>query len=149
MPPVKSSFKYYLKYILLLLGMQLLFRIIFMIVYLNQAQGIDLVVLISALVHGLKLDLSLTGYCLIFPTLLLFFASLIKKLPIRPLLDGYTFILLLLQVPLFFTNLVVYKYWNFPVDRSIFDYLNTPGEMFTSLRSFRLFLLVLLIFFVI
>jgi phosphoglycerol transferase MdoB-like AlkP superfamily enzyme len=146
MQPMKSSFIYYLKYILFLLGIQLLFRIIFMIIYRNQVQGIDLVVFISALAHGMKMDLSLTGYCLLLPTVLLFFASLVKKLPIRPLLDGYTLILLLLLVPLFFTNLVIYRYWNFPIDKSIFDYLNTPGEMFASLHPFKLVLLILLIF---
>jgi phosphoglycerol transferase MdoB-like AlkP superfamily enzyme len=102
-----------------------------------------------ALVHGLKLDLSLTGYCLLTPTFLLFLFSLTRSQVFRHILDTYTFILLLLLIPLFFTNLVVYKFWNYPIDRSIYDYLNTPEEMFASLGSLRLILVMAMVIFVI
>jgi phosphoglycerol transferase MdoB-like AlkP superfamily enzyme len=142
---MKSSLLYYLRYTIFLLGIQSFFRIIFMIIYSSRSKGIEVPDQLMAMVYGLKLDLSLTGYCLLIPTLLLFFASLMKKLPVRRFLDIYTFIILLLLISLFFTNLVVYKYWNFPIDRSIFDYLNTPGEMFASLSPFRLILQIGLI----
>ncbi len=142
---MKSSFLYYLRYAIFILGIQTFFRILFMIIYHSHAQGIEFPDQLMAMVHGLKLDLSLTGYCLLIPTLLLFLGSLIKKLPVRRILDVYTFIILLLLVPLFFTNLVIYKYWNFPIDMSIFDYLNTPGEMFASLSPWRLILVIGLI----
>ena len=129
---MKSSLLYYLRYTLFLLGIQTFFRILFMIIYSSHAKGIEVQDQLLALVHGLKLDLSLTGYCLLIPTLILFLGSLVKKLPVRRILDIYTFLILFLLVPLFFTNLVIYKFWNFPIDRSIFDYLNTPGEMFAS-----------------
>jgi len=139
---MKSSLLYYLRYTLFLLGIQSFFRIIFLIVYSRLARGIEIQDQLMAMVHGLKLDLSLAGYCLLIPTLILFLASFIRKIPIRRILDIYTFIILLLLVPLFFTNLVIYKYWNFPIDRSIFDYLNTPGEMFASLSPWRLILIL-------
>ncbi|MEE9462660.1 MAG: LTA synthase family protein [Bacteroidales bacterium] len=142
---MRSSFLYYLRYTIFILGIQIFFRILFMISYRSHAQGIEFPDQLMAMVHGLKLDLSLTGYCLLIPTLLLFLASLIKKLKVKRILDIYTFIILLLLVPLFFTNLVIYKYWNFPIDRSIFDYLNTPGEMFASLSPLRLILMIGLI----
>jgi len=142
---MKSSLLYYLRYTLFLVGIQSFFRILFMIIYSSHASGIGFQDQLLALVHGLKLDLSLTGYCLLIPTLLLFLASLVKKLKVRRILDIYTFIILSLLIPLFFTNLVIYKYWNFPVDRSIFDYLNTPGEMFASLNPLSLILITILI----
>jgi phosphoglycerol transferase MdoB-like AlkP superfamily enzyme len=116
-----------------------------MITYLKYGQGIEIPDQLMAMIHGLKLDLSLTGYCLLIPTLLLFLASLIKKFPVRRILDVYTFIILLLMIPLYFTNLVIYKYWNFPIDKSIFDYLDTPGEMFASLSPLRLIFMIGLI----
>lgn len=142
---MKSPLLYYLRYALFLLGIQTFFRIIFMIIYNSHAKGIEFQDQLLALVHGLKLDFSLMGYCLLIPTLLLFLAAIIKKLQVRCILDIYTFIILLLLVPLFFTNLVIYKYWNFPIDRSIFDYLNTPGEMFASLSLLRLIMIIVLI----
>ena len=145
---MKSSLLYYLRYTLFLLGIQSLFRILFMIIYSSRAGGIELPDQLMALVYGLKLDLSLAGYCLLIPTLLLLLASLFKKLQVKRILDIYTFIILLLLVPLFFSNLVIYKYWNFPIDKSIFDYLNTPGEMFASLSPLRLILIMGLIFMV-
>jgi phosphoglycerol transferase MdoB-like AlkP superfamily enzyme len=147
---MKSSMLYYLRYALFLMGIQSFFRILFMIIYSSHAKGIDFQDQLLALLHGLKLDLSLTGYCMLIPTLLLLLASLIKKFPVRRVLDIYTFTILLLLVPLFFTNLVIYKFWKFPIDRSIFDYLNTPREMFASLNLgglFLLFGLILLVFY--
>lgn len=142
---MRPSFLYFLRYALFLLGIQAVFRILFAIIYHGHAQGIGILDPAMAMVHGMKLDLSLMGYCLLFPTLLLFFASIIKKLPVRRILGIYTFVILLLLVPLFFTNLVIYKYWNFPMDRSVFDYLNTPGEMFASLNPGRLIFMIGLI----
>ncbi len=142
---MKSSLLYYLRYTLFLLGIQSFFRIIFLIVYSSLAKDIEFQDQLMAMLHGLKLDFSLTGYCLLIPTLLLFLAGLIKKLQVRRILDIYTFIILLLLVQLYFTNLVIYKYWNFPIDRSIFDYLNTPGEMFASLSPLKLILMIVLI----
>jgi phosphoglycerol transferase MdoB-like AlkP superfamily enzyme len=139
---MKSSLLYYLRYALFLLGIQSFFRIVFLIVYSSFARDIEFQDQLMAMVHGLKLDLSLVGYCLCIPTLVLFLGSFIKKLQVRRILDIYTFIILLLLVPLFFTNLVIYKFWNFPIDRSIFDYLNTPGEMFASLSPWRLILIL-------
>jgi len=142
---MKSSLLYYLRYTIFLLSIQSFFRILFLIIYSSRANGIGVTDQLMALVHGLKLDFSLTGYCLLIPTLLLLLASFIKKLQVRRILDIYTFIILLLLVPLFFSNLVIYKYWNFPIDKSIFDYLNTPGDMFASLNPFRLILIMGLI----
>ena len=142
---MKSTLLYYLKYAFFLLGIQTFFRILFLVRYHSLAREIELTGQLLAMVHGLKLDLSLAAYCLAFPTLLLFLSSFIRKLQVRRILDIYTFIILLLLVPLYFTNLVIYKYWNFPIDRSIFDYLNTPGEMFASLSLIRLFLILGLI----
>ncbi len=127
------------------MGVQTFFRILFMVTYLNHGQGIKVSDQLMAMVHGLKLDLSLTGYCLLLPTLLLLFASLVKKFPVRSVLDIYTFMILLLFIPLYFTNLIIYKFWNFPIDRSIFDYLDTPGEMFASLSPTRLIFMIGLI----
>jgi len=142
---MKSSLLYYLRYTIFLLSIQSFFRILFMIIYSSRSTDIEVQDQLMAMVYGLKLDLSLTGYCLLIPTLVLFLASLMKKFQVRRFLDIYTFIILFLLVPLFFTNLVVYKYWNFPIDRTIFDYLNTPGEMFASLSPSRLILQIALI----
>ncbi len=139
---MKSSFIYYFRYALFLLGIQAIFRISFLIIYRDNAHGIELSDQLLAMVYGLKLDISLAGYCLLIPTLLLFLSSIIKKLSVQRILDIYTFIILLLLIPLFFTNLVVYKYWNFPIDRSIFDYLNTPAEMFASLNFIGLIIIL-------
>jgi phosphoglycerol transferase MdoB-like AlkP superfamily enzyme len=147
---MKSSLLYYLRYVLFLMGIQSLFRIFFMIIYSSHAMGIAFPDQLMAMVHGLKLDVSLMGYCLLIPTLLLFIASLIKKIHVRRILDIYTFIILLLLIPLFFSNLVIYKFWNFPIDKSIFDYMNTPGEMFASLNPLGLILrmgLIIIVFY--
>jgi phosphoglycerol transferase MdoB-like AlkP superfamily enzyme len=147
---MKSSFLFYPRYAAFLLGIQTFFRALFMIIYHGHAREVGFSDQMMAMVHGLKLDLSLTGYLLLLPTLLLLFASLIKKIPVRCILDIYTFTILLLLVSLFFTNMVIYKFWNFPIDRSIFAYMDTPGDMFASIPPLRLILIfgmIILVFY--
>ena len=51
---MKSSLLYYLRYTLFLLGIQSLFRILFLIIYSSRAQGIELSDQLMAMLHGLN-----------------------------------------------------------------------------------------------
>ena len=123
----------------------MLFRIVFLIVYQDLTQDAGIADQILALVYGLKLDVSLTGYILGLPTLVLIIFSIFNKGFLRLILGIYTFLILLCLIMAFFTNLVIYKYWNSPIDRTIFDYISTPDEMMASLSAGSLFIAIGLI----
>ncbi len=135
---MKSYLSYYLRYILFLLAIQVLFRIVFLILYSSFAQDAGTGIRLMALVYGLKMDASLTGYLLIVPTFLIIVFTLIRMKYMGRVLGIYTFLILLCLVLAYLTNLIVYRYWNFPIDRSVFDYISTPGEMLASLSPLSL-----------
>ena len=138
---MKSFFSFYLRYILFLLAIQMIFRILFLLVYQNFAQDVGILDQLLSMAYGLKLDVSLTGYILMLPTLVLIIFSIFKTGIFRIVLGVYTFLILLCLILAYFANLVIYKYWNVPVDRSIFDYISTPGEMMASLPLWSLLLI--------
>ena len=74
---MKSGILFYLKYILFFLGIQVLFNIAFLLVYHEFAKEAGFQAQVLSLVHGLKLDISLTGYILMFPTLLMIVFSIL------------------------------------------------------------------------
>ena len=121
------------------------FRIIFLIVYKDFDGDAGIQDWLMTLVYGMKLDVSITGYILLFPTLILIFYSLIISESFKKILAIYTLIMLIVLILAFFTNLVLYRYWRTPADDSIFDYLSTPKEMLASVSTWNLVVLFLII----
>ena len=139
---MKSGLLFYLRYILFFLGIQILFNIVFLIVYHELAKEAGFQAQVLSLVHGLKLDISLTGYIMMLPTLLMIVFSILRKEIIRKITGIYTFLILAMLVPAYIANLVIYGYWNFPIDKSIFAYLSTPADMAASVSPLLLILLL-------
>ncbi|KKL77867.1 hypothetical protein LCGC14_2030590, partial [marine sediment metagenome] len=135
---MKPRFLFYLRYIIFLLGIQIIFSILFLSVYQNLAQDVGIWDKFLAVVVGLKLDISLTGYLLGIPTLLLIIGSIFRSGIPKKIIGVYTFLIILCLVMAYIVNLVIYKYWKFPIDKTIFDYVTTPGEMMASLSTFSL-----------
>jgi len=137
-PSMKSFLSFYLRYILFFLGIQMIFNITFLLIYQDLAQNIGMWDQLLALVYGLKLDVSLTGYILILPTFLLILFSIFRRGIFKIMIGLYTFLILLCLTPAYFSNLIIYRYWNFPIDRSIFYYISTPADMVASLSPLSL-----------
>jgi phosphoglycerol transferase MdoB-like AlkP superfamily enzyme len=142
---MKPPVLYYIRYILFILGIQALFNIAFLTVYHDLAEGAGLWDSLHSLLMGLKLDISLTGYVLIFPTFILILFSVWRHKILKIILGVYTFLIIVCMVPVYINNMVIYRYWKYPVDRSIFDYISTPGEMLASLPVLRVIILLILI----
>ena len=142
---LKPYMYFYFRYIVFFLAIQMLFRIIFLVVYQNLAQGVGIWDQFLALVYGMKLDASVTGYILLFPTLALIIFSILSIDIFKKIIGVYTFLILLLLVPAYFTNLVIYKYWKTPLGSSVLDYLSTPKEMVASISTMYLLFLILMI----
>jgi phosphoglycerol transferase MdoB-like AlkP superfamily enzyme len=135
---MKPRFLFYLRYIIFLLGIQIIFSILFLTVYQNLAQDVGIWDKFLVVVVGLKLDISLTGYLLGIPTLLLIIGSIFRSGIPKKIIGVYTFLIILCLVMAYIVNLVIYKYWKFPIDKSIFDYISTPGDMMASLSPLSL-----------
>lgn len=146
---LKPYLYFYIRYIAFFLATQMLFRIIFLVAYRNLAQGVGIWDQLLALAYGMKLDGSVTGYILLFPTLVLILFSIFSKDLLKKIIGVYTFLILMVLVPAYFTNLVIYKYWKTPADSTVLDYISTPKEMVASISTlYLLFLLLMIVLFI-
>ncbi len=142
---LKPYLYFYFRYIIFFLFIQMAFRIIFLIVYRDLDGDAGIQDWLMTLAYGMKLDVSITGYILLFPTLILIFYTLIISKSFKKILGVYTLIMLIVLILALFTNLVIYRYWRTPADDSIFDYLSTPKEMLASVSTWSLVAMFLIL----
>ncbi len=141
---MKNIILFYLKYFLYWLVIQAFFRLLLLVFYPDLAGQIDFGDKLLIFYHGLSLDLSLVGYIMILPTLALLILSGSRSAILPCFLRIYTIVILVPVILFSVTNIILYEYWNIPVDKSIFDYLNTPGDMLSSINTWYLVLLLLI-----
>jgi phosphoglycerol transferase MdoB-like AlkP superfamily enzyme len=139
---MKDRVLFYLKYILFWIGIQFFFRLLFLLFYAHLAKDLTFGAAVLTFIHGLRLDLSLTGYILIIPTLAIAVLSPFKGDSTRKIIHLYSYIILPVLILAYITNLVTYQYWNFPVDKSIFEYIDSSSEWVSNLKTINLLLLI-------
>lgn len=118
-------------------------RLFFVLTHWESSSSESLSGLLGAFIHGIKLDISTTGYYLLLPFLLaipsLFFRGNLYSSIIR----WYTFILVLFSSIIVVADSSLYSYWGFRMDYTPFFYLKTPGEAVASVSTLKLFILFL------
>ena len=95
--------------------------------------------------HGLKLDISTTGYYLLIPFLVavpsLYFNGNWYKIFIR----YYTYFLIIFSAIVIVADANLYSYWGFRMDYTPMLYLKTPGEAMASVSTMKIILVFLTI----
>ena len=84
--------------------------------------------------HGLPLDVTTSAYTLVLPWLLLLVAKLVPRFPLRPLLRSYYALVSLLQALIFVADTVMYSFWHFKLDSTVFLYTDKPAAAFSKNR---------------
>jgi phosphoglycerol transferase MdoB-like AlkP superfamily enzyme len=91
--------------------------------------------LVSTFWHGAKLDISTTGYYLLFPVLAaipgIFFIGNWYRIMIR----WYSYILIVFSSIIMVSDANLYSYWGFRMDYTPMLYLKTPGEAMASVST--------------
>lgn len=89
---------------------------------------------IAVMWHGLPLDVATTGYAVI-PYYLLLCIGIWAKLPLKCLNIYYRVVNALLAVLfalIFIADTVLYSFWEFKLDGTVFNYINQPGGALQS-----------------
>lgn len=110
----------------------LILKTIFTLVHASIGMEVSATDLFAVLYHGLPLDMSVSGYLTILPALLTIASLWIKPSIIKKILSAYWVIITILLVAIFIVDLVIYPYWGFHFDSSIFLYLQKPKEALAS-----------------
>lgn len=87
-------------------------------------------------VHGLPLDLTVTGYILIIPLLIITISFIYEKESVtKNILAVYFIIVSILVSIIFVADAVMYDFWRFKLDSSVFLYTDKPSDAIASVST--------------
>lgn len=118
-------------------------RLFFILTHSGEASGFGLRELAGTFTHGIKLDLSATGYVLILPMLLIIPSVWITGRWYRNFVKWYTYLLIIISSLIIVGDTFLYKYWGFRMDYTPLLYLKTPQDAAASVTPAQLLLFVL------
>ncbi|MCX6258854.1 MAG: LTA synthase family protein [Bacteroidia bacterium] len=117
-------------------------RLLFLCYELPQSGQYNLFTLLLTEYHGLRLDLSVTGYIMVIPTLLLAASQFFNRRYLKIILSVYTIFILIILTIVIVADLELYRNWGYRMDNTPLLYLRTPGEAMASVKWQTIFLLV-------
>lgn len=86
----------------------------------------------NVLTHGLGLDMSTTGYLIIFPWLIIWLTAWIKRINHKKILKPYYIIIAVILSVICVTDTSLYGFWKFKLDATIFNYIDNPKQAMAS-----------------
>jgi phosphoglycerol transferase MdoB-like AlkP superfamily enzyme len=129
---MKVRIVFLLKYFFFWLSMFILGKIMFLLYEHEQSFALPLTDWFLILLHGIRLDLSTTGYFLLFPTLVIATTFPFRGKPAYYIISAYTFVLLITFLLITLVDLEIYKYWGSRLDCAPLRFLSTPGDTLAS-----------------
>lgn len=91
---------------------------------------------LEVMYHGIPLDLTVTGYTLVIPVLIVISSYFLDKPKVwRRSLICYYCIISILIASIFVGDCVMYDFWHFKLDSSIFLYTDKPGDAIASVST--------------
>jgi phosphoglycerol transferase MdoB-like AlkP superfamily enzyme len=131
-------FKYFAYWIII----TLIFRLLFILYHLEKFQQVRFWDYILIFIHGLKLDISVVAYIVVFPALCFLFLSWVKNHLDYKIIKIYTIIVLIVFTLLHIIDLELYNYWHYRLDNTFLNYIDTPGEMLANLKWQHYFIII-------
>ena len=142
---MRERLKYLLIMFLMLLAVFVTQKPLFMLYNLDVATNVGIGDYFMVMFHGLQLDITVTSYCMVLPTIVVLL-SFFKKVPVRKILVAYYFILMLIIATIFVADAILYHFWGFKLNSSVFMYTDRPGDALASVSVWFVIFRVLLIF---
>ena len=113
-------------------------RLFFILVHHHSAFQNTFVDLIGTFSHGIRLDISTTGYFMILPMMIaipgIYFSGNWYRIFIR----WYTYFLIVFSSLIIVADVNLYSYWGFRMDFTPLLYLKTPKEALASVSTFKI-----------
>ncbi len=107
-------------------------KILFLIYQLDLSADYFIKVWFAILLHGFKLDLSMTSYVLILPMLGSVIHYFVRGAWYFSFIRFYTLFLLIIFSLLVVVDMELYTHWGFRLDKTPLMYIGTPKEMMAS-----------------
>ncbi len=87
------------------------------------------------IVHGLRLDISTTGYLLVLPFLVVWTSVWTRHMNARAVLRPYFILVAVLLSLICVADTSLYAFWKFKIDATIFNYTDTPKQALASVSG--------------
>ena len=87
--------------------------------------------------HGIKLDISTTGYYLLLPLLIMVPGVYLSGNWFRVFIRWYSYIMIIFSSIIIVSDANLYSYWGFRMDYTPMLYLKTPGEAMASVSTLK------------
>lgn len=129
---MKARLKFFGLYFLYWMTMFVLGKIAFLLYHHNQSFHFPIADWFRIIQHGFPLDLSATGYFLLFTLMVLILTSFSNYKWPYYIINGYTIFLLFLFLFTTQIDFEIYKYWGVRLDNTALRFINTPREMLAS-----------------
>ena len=120
-------------------------KILFLLYHISLSSELGFIESFRVIIHGLKLDISLTGYILMFSGLLFTFTSFSEGKWLKYILNSLTILLLFVFCTVIVSDLELYRNWGYRMDTTPLLYLATPEEAVASINPWLISLLIALI----
>ena len=110
---------------------------LFMAIYHDKLpQGTTFSGWLDVMAHGLTLDISMAGYLMIIPALLLIASVWVRQQIVCRTLTAYIVLSSLLVSAAFVVNAGLYRHWGFPLDSTpVFYFLSSPKDAMASMTG--------------
>lgn len=115
------------------------FRVVFFFFILNDTGTFSAHDLPSALLNGLCLDISATGYLMVIPVVLYCLFQFFPSAVIKNIFRGYNFLLITVCSILLSSNLFVYRSWGTLINFRALSFISDPSAITASVSNFELF----------
>jgi phosphoglycerol transferase MdoB-like AlkP superfamily enzyme len=87
---------------------------------------------LSVMLHGMKLDATVTGYFMLLPWIGALVSIFFKRMNLRKILLPYFTVIALISATAFVADTSLYSFWNFKLDAMILFYLDSPSNAMAS-----------------
>ena len=112
-------------------------RLLFILTKYPEASGFSPGQLFFTFRHGIKLDLSATGYIMTIPVLLMIPGIYFECRWFRKFMRYYTIVITALSSAIVVSDSLLYRYWCFRMDHTPLLYLRTPGAALASVSTLQ------------
>lgn len=142
---MKKRIAYISLYFFTVLLIFILQKPLFMLYNGSIEKGFGFADYMQVMVHGASLDAATAGYLTAFPFLLVLISIWFRKFPLKKILYGYYILAAALISIIFVVDMVLYTFWGFKLDASVFLYIDSPKEALASVSVGFILLRVLAI----
>lgn len=113
-------------------------KTVFVLIHGTTNGGVSYSEMMQIFHHGLSLDMSMSGYLTVIPSLLLIVSVFTNPASLSKLFNGYFIIIFVLLAIITIVDIVLYSYWGFHFDSGIFLYLQKPKEALASASALEI-----------